>query len=80
MSQNLISFQMSATDLAAVDGALKTLEDKLTGLIDLTIEQRRFLTKMAANPKRLPARRWRCSAPTRTCCPPTSTLQSYAAI
>ncbi|UGS90862.1 hypothetical protein KOL96_23465 [Ralstonia wenshanensis] len=46
MSQNLISFQISATDLAAVDGALKTLEDKLTGLIDLTIEQRRFLTKM----------------------------------
>ena len=46
MSQNLISFQLSPTDLAAVDGALKTLEDKLAGLIDLSIEQRRFLTKM----------------------------------
>jgi hypothetical protein len=46
MPQNLISFQLSTTDLAAVDGALKTLEDKLTGLIDLSIQQRRFLTKM----------------------------------
>ncbi|KHK55321.1 hypothetical protein PI87_13230 [Ralstonia sp. A12] len=46
MSQNLISFQLTTTDLAAIDGALKTLEDRLTGLIDLSIEQRRFLTKM----------------------------------
>nr|WP_311529939.1 hypothetical protein [uncultured Ralstonia sp.] len=46
MSQNLISFQLTPTDLAAVDGAIKILEDKLTGLIDLSIEQRRFLTKM----------------------------------
>ena len=46
MSQNLISLQLSAADLAALDGALKTIEDKLTGLIDLSIEQRRFLNKM----------------------------------
>ncbi|CAJ0813231.1 hypothetical protein [Ralstonia flaminis] len=46
MSQNLVSFQLTTTDLTAIDGALKTLEDRLTGLIDLTIEQRRFLTKM----------------------------------
>jgi len=46
MSQNLISFQLTTTDLTAIDGALKTLEDRLTSLIDLTIEQRRFLTKM----------------------------------
>ena len=46
MSQNLISLQLSTADLAALDGALKTVEDKLTGLIDLSIEQRRFLNKM----------------------------------
>ncbi|MCT7308240.1 MULTISPECIES: hypothetical protein [Ralstonia] len=46
MSQNLISLQLSTTDLAAVDSALKTIEDKLTGLIDLSIKQRRFLNKM----------------------------------
>lgn len=46
MPQNLISLQLTTTDLTAIDGALKTLEDKLTSLIDLSIEQRRFLTKM----------------------------------
>ncbi|MGN8060290.1 hypothetical protein ACTJK4_01390 [Ralstonia sp. 22111] len=46
MSQNLISLQLSTTDLAAVDSALKMIEDKLTGLIDLSIKQRRFLNKM----------------------------------
>ncbi|SFQ27368.1 hypothetical protein [Ralstonia sp. NFACC01] len=29
MSQNLISLQLSTTDLAALDSALKTIEDKL---------------------------------------------------
>lgn len=46
MPQNLISFQPTTADLAAVDGALKTLEDKLVGLIDLSIEQRSTLMKM----------------------------------
>lgn len=46
MSQNLISFQPSPADLTAVDAALKTLEEKLAGLIDLSIEQRSTLMKM----------------------------------
>lgn len=46
MSQNLITFQPSATDLTAIDAALKTLEDKLIGLIDLSTEQRSTLMKM----------------------------------
>ena len=46
MSQNLISFQPNATDLAAVDTALETLEKKLAGLIDLSTEQRSTLIKM----------------------------------
>ena len=46
MSQNLISFQPSATDLTAIDGALKTLEEKLVGLIGLSVEQRSTLMKM----------------------------------
>ncbi|MEV8470161.1 hypothetical protein [Ralstonia sp. UNC404CL21Col] len=46
MSQNLISFQPSAADLTAVDAALKTLEEKLAGLIDLSIEQHSTLMKM----------------------------------
>jgi len=46
MSQNLISLQLSTTDLAAVDAALKTLEDKFAGLIDLSIEQRSTVMKM----------------------------------
>lgn len=46
MAQNLISFQISTTDLAAVDAALKSLEDKLTGLIDLSTEQRSAVVKM----------------------------------
>lgn len=40
MSQNLISFQPNATDLAAVDTAIETLEKKFAGLIDLFTEQR----------------------------------------
>jgi hypothetical protein len=46
MSQNLISFQPSPADLTAVDAALKTLEEKLAGLIDLSVEQRSTLMKM----------------------------------
>ena len=46
MPQNLISYQLTSADLAAVDGALKTLEDRLASLIDLTPAQRRTLVKM----------------------------------
>ena len=46
MSQNLISFAPSTADLAAIDGALKTLEDKFINLIDLSTEQRGALVKM----------------------------------
>ncbi|MDE2201245.1 MAG: hypothetical protein KGJ38_00830 [Burkholderiaceae bacterium] len=46
MPQNLISYQLTPADLAAVDGALKTLEDRLASLIDLTPAQRRTLVKM----------------------------------
>ncbi len=46
MPQNLISLQLAAADLTAIDGALKTLEDRLTGLIDLSPEQRRKAVKM----------------------------------
>jgi hypothetical protein len=46
MPQNLISYQLTSADLAAVDSALKTLEDRLASLIDLTPAQRRALVKM----------------------------------
>jgi hypothetical protein len=46
MTQNLISLNFSEADLAAIDGALAVLEDKLAGLIALTPEQRRSLAKM----------------------------------
>lgn len=46
MSQNLISYAPSAADLAAVDAAIKTLEDRLVSLIDLSPEQRGGLVKM----------------------------------
>ncbi|MCO5398571.1 hypothetical protein [Ralstonia soli] len=42
----MISIQLAAADLTAIDGALKTLEDRLTGLIDLSPEQRRRAVKM----------------------------------
>ncbi|MCO5400576.1 hypothetical protein [Ralstonia soli] len=69
MPQNLISFQLTPADLAAVDTALKMLEDRLASLIDLSPDQRRTLVKMGdkseafarlavdvlnANPKVLP--------------------------
>lgn len=46
MSQNLISLDLSAADLSAIDDALNTLEQKLSGLIALTVDDRRTLTKM----------------------------------
>ena len=46
MSQNLISIALSNEDLAALDAALTTVEEKLAGLIELSVEQRRNLSKM----------------------------------
>ncbi|QWP75897.1 hypothetical protein J5226_20160 [Lysobacter sp. K5869] len=46
MSQNLIDLTLSAESLAAIDEALSVLETQLAGLIALTPDQRRQLTKM----------------------------------
>ena len=45
-SQNLISLNFSAEDIAAIDSALSTLEEKFSQLIELSVEQRRTLAKM----------------------------------
>src|SRR3989442_14974490 len=46
MSQNLISLNLSPSDLSEIDNALTTLEKKLSGLIALTADERRSLAKM----------------------------------
>jgi hypothetical protein len=46
MSQNLVSVSLSNEDLAALDAALSTVEQKLAGLLELSVEQRRTLNKM----------------------------------
>lgn len=46
MSQNLISLDLSAADVAAMDAALDTLEKLFAGFIELTPEQRKKLAKM----------------------------------
>lgn len=46
MSQNLISLVLSADQLTAIDGALATLEQNLSGLVALQPSQRRELYKM----------------------------------
>jgi hypothetical protein len=46
MSQNLISLSISDADWAAVDEALTSLESKLAGLINLSVDERRTLNKM----------------------------------
>ncbi len=46
MSQNLVSLNFTADDLAAIDTALSTLEQKFGPLIELSIDDRRHLTKM----------------------------------
>lgn len=46
MGQNLVSLQLTAEDLVAVDAALRTLEQKLAVLVELSIDERRALTKM----------------------------------
>ena len=79
MSQNLISLQLSTADLAALDGALRTVEDKLTGLIDLSIEQRRFLNKMGDKSEAFARSAVEVLGNNPTCCLPTSTWQKSAA-
>ena len=46
MSQNLINLDLAAGQLASLDETLMALEANLAGLIALTPEQRRDLTKM----------------------------------
>lgn len=46
MSQNLITLNLSAADQAEIDAALTTLEQRLSGLIDLEANERRGLPKM----------------------------------
>jgi hypothetical protein len=46
MSQNLLSLQFDAAQLAQVDAALTALENALEGLIALTPEQHRGLVRM----------------------------------
>ncbi len=46
MSQNLISMVLSADQLTAIDGALATLVQNLSGLVALQPSQRRELYKM----------------------------------
>jgi hypothetical protein len=46
MTQNLVSLNLPAADLADIDAALATLETKLAGLIALSVDERRTLAKM----------------------------------
>ena len=46
MSQNLVSLNFTAEDMAAIAAAITTLQEKLGGLIELSVDQRRSLTKM----------------------------------
>jgi hypothetical protein len=46
MSQNLVALNISPDDLAAIAAAITTLQEKLGGLIELSVDQRRSLTKM----------------------------------
>ena len=46
MSQNLIIFTVPPADLEAIVSAVDILEKKLTGLIELSVDQRRSLAKM----------------------------------
>src|SRR3990167_8207280 len=46
MSQNLVDFQIDTSVLNPLDAAILQMENSLAGLISLTPEQRRGLTKM----------------------------------
>ncbi|EXI66550.1 MAG: hypothetical protein AW08_02455 [Candidatus Accumulibacter adjunctus] len=45
-SQDLVSVSLSNEDLAVLDAALSTVEEKLAGLLELSVEQRRNLNEM----------------------------------
>ena len=46
MTQNLVSLHLTSDDLAAIDAALETVEEKLAALVELSVDERRALTKM----------------------------------
>lgn len=46
MSQNLISLNLTDSDLAEIDAALSTLEGHFASFLNLTIDERRALVKM----------------------------------
>ena len=46
MSQNMVSLNFTADDMAAIAAAIATLEAKLSGLIELSVDERRTLNKM----------------------------------
>jgi hypothetical protein len=46
MTQNVISISFTEADLAAIDGALATLEEKFAALISLSNDEKRALSKM----------------------------------
>ena len=46
MSQNMVSLNFTADDIAAIAAAIATLEAKLSGLIELSVDERRGLNKM----------------------------------
>ena len=46
MSQNLISLTLTADDYAAIDQAIAILEARLSGLIDLSADERRGIVRM----------------------------------
>jgi hypothetical protein len=56
MTQNLISLTFSAEDLAAIHAAVRTLEEKLASLIELSMSDAAS-TRWATRPKRRVARR-----------------------
>ena len=46
MSQNLISLNFTAEDIAAINAAITTLETKFAPLIELSVDERHGLNKM----------------------------------
>ncbi len=46
MTQNLISLSFTPEDVTTIDAAVSTLEEKLTRLIELSVDERRGLNKM----------------------------------
>lgn len=46
MMQNLVSLNLTAENIRALDAALVTVEETLAGLLELSVDQRRTLSKM----------------------------------